>query len=160
MMAALLAPLAGCTTVDPGSDPVIPQQSFDGDFFYCHVWPELLVPKSCGTGDMGKGDPSGGCHFTPSAVSGMILVDINPAVDCGGGDHPVDRSAVGSGSAAQGDLQSVSFDMSKDYQTAQIFVRPSSNLAAGVKNPPAHPRAIFDQGDSDVNQLLATWASK
>ncbi len=41
--------------------------------------------------------------------------------------------------------------MSHQYTTAAIFVRPSGSN---------HPRAIFAADDPQVNQLLATWASK
>jgi hypothetical protein len=140
--------------VDPGANYVVADTTFDPDFFYCHVEPELIFAKSCGSGDPSKGD--NGCHFTPSAVSGMALID-HPAVDCGGGDHPIDRTQVGTGSPAQSNLQAVSLEMSKDYTSAPLFVRPSSSNG----NPPtAHPRAIFDQSDPQVSQLLATWAAK
>ena len=93
--------LGGCTTVDPGPNFVVPDEHFDEDYFYCHVEPELLFAKHCGSGDPGD---NGNCHFNASAVSGMALRD-HPAVDCGGGDHPLSRAAVGAGSPAQGNLQ-------------------------------------------------------
>jgi hypothetical protein len=145
----LLTPLIGCTTVDPGSNPSIPLQVFDQDFYYCHVEPELIVAKSCGPGDTAQ-DGSNNCHFNPASVSAMALIE-HPAIDCGGGDHPVDRTQIGPGSAAQGDFQAVSFEMSKDYRSAPLLVRPSGRY---------HPRSIFDINDPQVNQLLATWASK
>jgi hypothetical protein len=147
--AALLAPLLGCTTVDPGPNYVVPSATFDEDYFYCHVEPEFIFAKSCGPGDPSKGDPPNGCHFNSAAVSGMQLIN-HPAVDCGGGDHPVDRTAVGSGSAAQSNYGAVSLEMNKDYRNAPLFVRPSGSN---------HPRVIFDPSDPQVNQLLATWAS-
>ena len=79
----------------------------------------------------------------------MALVQ-HPAIDCGGGDHPLDPTQTAG--AAQGDLQVVSFEMSRDYMTAPLFVRPSSTLN--------HPRMIFSPDDPQVNQLLSTWASK
>ena len=51
----------------------------------------------------------------------------------------------------------MSLEFSKDYQTSALFTRPSS---FNGQKPAAHPRAIFDQGDPTINQLLATWASK
>lgn len=147
--AALLAPLLGCTSVDPGPNYVVPNTTFDEDYFYCHVEPELIFAKSCGSGDPSKGDPPNGCHFNSAAVSGMQLIN-HPAVDCGGGDHPVDPTTVGSGSAAQSNYGAVSLEMNKDYTSAPLFVRPSGSN---------HPRVIFDQNDPQVNQLLATWAS-
>jgi hypothetical protein len=141
----------GCTTVDPGPDFSAADTSFDADYFYCHVEPEYIFAKHCG-----PGDPSdfNSCHFTPSAVSGMVLTD-HPPVDCGGGDHPVDTTQIGTGSAAESNLEAASFEMSKDYTTAPIFVRPS-----GAGNALYHPRQIFDPSDATVILLLSTWASK
>jgi hypothetical protein len=146
---ALLAPLLGCTSVDPGPNFVVPDTTFNEDFFYCHVEPELIFAKSCGSGDPSKGDPPNGCHFNSAAVSAMALIN-HPAVDCGGGDHPVGSTQIGTGSPAQGNYQAVSLEMNKDYANSALFVRPSGNN---------HPRQIFDRSDPQVNQLLATWAS-
>ncbi len=141
--------VAACTTIDPGPDFVIPDQTFDADFFYCHVEPEYLVANRCGPGDPSQGDTTNGCHFNSSAVSGLALVD-HPAIDCGGGDHPVDRTQVGAGSPAQGNLQSASLEMSRDYLTAPIVVRPSGQN---------HPRKVVDPSDPSV-RVIATWATK
>jgi hypothetical protein len=154
----LFLPLLGCTSIDPGDDFVVPETVFDANYFYCHIEPELIFAPNymCGSGDPSKGDPPNGCHFNASAVSGMALIN-HPLVDCGGGDIPVDLTQVGTGSPPQSNLAAVSLEMSKDYTTAAIFTRPSS--LNGVA-PAAHPRAIFDQSDANVNMLLATWASK
>jgi hypothetical protein len=149
-LGVLLAPLLACTTVDPGPNFTASTTSFDADFFYCHVEPELIFAKKCGPGDPSKGDPANGCHFNPSAVTAMALIDHMP-VNCGGGDHPVDRAQLGSGGPAQGNYEAASLEMSRDYLTAPIFVRPSGNN---------HPRAIFSSTDTQVQQLLQTWASK
>jgi hypothetical protein len=147
---ALLVPLLGCTSIDPGPNFSASANAFDADYFYCHVEPELIFAKKCGPGDPSKGDAANGCHFNASVVTGMALID-HPAVNCGGGDHPVDLTSVGSGSPAQGNYEAASLEMSHQYTTAPIFVRPSGSN---------HPRAIFDPSDAQVNQLLATWASK
>lgn len=155
--AVLLASvLGGCTwtTVDPRENFSIADVSFDADYFYCHVEPEFIVAKKCGPGDPSKGDASSGCHFNSAAVSAMVLID-HPAVDCGGGDHPLNSMDVGSGSPAQGNLESVSFEMAKDYTMAPVYVRPSGRGGALY-----HPRQIFDPNDPQVTALLATWASK
>jgi hypothetical protein len=129
---------------------------FDANYFYCHVEPGLILAYSCGSGDSSKGDPSNGCHFNPSAVSGMALID-HPAVDCGGGDVPVDLTAIGEGTPATSNYEAVSLEMSRDYTTAPIYVRPSDITG----NPPsAHPRVVFQQDDATVVQLLSTWATK
>jgi hypothetical protein len=142
---------AACATVDPGQSFVVADVSFDADYFYCHVEPELIVAKRCGPGDPAKGDSPNTCHFTASAVSAMVLFD-HPAVECGGGDHPVDRTQIGTGSAAQSNFEAVSLEMNKsDYLSAPLFVRPSGTY---------HPRQIFDPNDQQVRNLLMTWASK
>jgi hypothetical protein len=144
------APLAGCVTIDPGANFVVPDVTFDSDYFYCHIEPELIFAKNCGPGDPTKGDSTNSCHYNPSAVSGMALIQ-HPAVDCGGGDHPLDTSQTGTGGPAQGNLEAVSLEMSTQWETAPLFVRPSGNN---------HPRAVFDQSDPQVRMLLSTWASK
>jgi hypothetical protein len=146
-----------CTSVDPGPDFVVQETVFDANFFYCHVEPQLIFQYNCGPGDPTMGDPSNGCHFNPSAVSGMALID-HPAIDCGGGDVPLDLTQVGSGSPATSNLQAVSLEMSTDYTTSAIYTRPSD--ASGCP-PPAHPRCVFSQTNNpDVGLLLAAWAAK
>jgi hypothetical protein len=137
-----LGALASCTTVDPGANFVVPQEQFNQDYFFCHVEPELLFGRKCGPGDPAAGDPANGCHF--SAVPGLALLNHDP-VDCGGGEHPVGVVV----SAAKGNLESASIEMSRDYLTAPLYVRPT-----GAN----HPRAIFKQDDPIVD-VIRTWAS-
>ena len=146
----LLATLLGCTSIDPGSNLVVPPTSFDPDYFYCHVEPQFIFGAAykCGPGDPSKGD-SGNCHFS-SAVPGMELQD-HPPINCGGGDHPVDLSALGTGSMAVSNYTAVSLEMNADYTSAPVYVRPLGNT---------HPRSIFTSQDSFVAQILATWAAK
>jgi len=134
LLCAVTATGVGCTTVDPGSDFVIPVQTFDANYFYCYVEPQVLIAKSCGSGNAALGDPANGCHFNSSAVSGMALIQ-HPAIDCGGGDAPLDSTQVGEGSAAQSNLQAASFEMSQD------------------------PRQIFTLSDPVV-AIVGTWATK
>jgi hypothetical protein len=148
--------LVGCTSVDPGPNFVVPETVFDANFFYCHVEPEMIFALNCGPGDPSKGDANNGCHYNASVVSGMALQNHTP-VDCGGGDIPLDPTTIGTGSPAETDYGLVSLEFSKDYQTSALFTRPSS---FNGQKPAAHPRAVFDQGDATINQLLATWASK
>ena len=135
----------GCTTVDPGPNFVIADEQFDADFFFCRVEPELLVAKKCGSGEPGDNN---GCHFNSSAVSGMALAPHNP-IDCADG-RPVNRTQIGAGSAAQGNLQSTSIEMSRDYLTAPLYLRPT-----GAN----HPRAIFPK-DDPVVEVLRQWAQR
>jgi hypothetical protein len=146
--------LLRCTTVDPGPNYVVPNVAFDADYFYCHVEPEVLVAKKCGPGDPSAGDGANGCHFNSSAVSGMALID-HPAIDCGDGDHPVDRTQVGTGSPAQANLQAASLEMDRTYTNAQLFLRPT-RCSGQCQN---HPRQVFDANDGVV-AVIATWATK
>jgi hypothetical protein len=135
--------------VDPGPNFVIPNESFDADFFFCRVEPEYLFGKRCGSGDPAAGDAANGCHFNAAAVSGMPLVD-HPRIDCGGGDRPLSRAQLGAGGPAQANLQAASFEMSREVLTAPILVRPS-----GAK----HPRVVVRPEDPVV-EVLRRWANR
>jgi hypothetical protein len=143
--ALLLHSVIGCTSIDPGPDFVIPPETFDPNYFYCHVEPQFIVAKKCGPGEPSD---NGSCHYS-SSVSGMSLLD-HPTIDCGGGDQPLDPTTTAG--AAESNFEHVSFEMSRDYMTSQLFVRPSNGLN--------HPRVVFSPTDPVVNQLLSTWASK
>jgi hypothetical protein len=125
--------------------------TFDPYFFYCHVEPEFLFADKCGPGDPSLGDAPGGCHFTASAVSGMVLQD-HPAIACNASDLPLDLTQVAPGTPANANYMSASLEMTSNVTTAPIFVRPSSTAQ--------HPRAVFETSDPTVDQLLATWASR
>jgi hypothetical protein len=144
VVAGVWAP--GCTTVDPGPNFVIADQTFNADYFFCFVEPQVIFAKSCGPGQPGD---NGNCHFNSSAVSGMALVN-HPPIDCGGGAAPLDSTQVGQGSPAQSNLQAVSLEMSTDYLNAPLVVRPTGHN---------HPRQIFASTDPVVN-IIATWATK
>ena len=141
----MVVALAGCSTVDPGPNFVVPDEQFDADFFFCRVEPELLVAKKCGSGEAGE---ENSCHFNSSAVSGMALAN-HPPIECANG-RPVNRVQLGAGSAAQGNLQAASLVMSRDVDTAPIFVRPTG------KN---HPREVF-KSDDPVVEVLREWARR
>jgi hypothetical protein len=147
MLATLLVP--SCARVDPGPNFVVPDEQFDADYFFCHVEPELLFAKKCGSGDPGAGDKPNGCHFNSAAVSGMALRD-HPRIDCGGGDRPVNRAQLGAGSAAQGNLQAASLEMSRDYLTAPLYVRSTGQT---------HPRAVIAK-DDPVVEIIKTWSER
>lgn len=138
--------LVGCTTVDPGPQFVIPPETFNEDFFFCVVEPQYIFAKKCGSGDGSDGNR---CHFNSAAVSGMPLRD-HPAVACDAAGHPTDRTQVSTGSLARANFTSASLEMSRDYLTAPILVRP---LGA------THPRPIFMKGDPAID-VLQQWAAK
>jgi len=142
-----LLPLSviSCTSIDPGPNFVGTVEVFDADYYFCHVEPDFIFAKKCGPG---QPSDNGSCHYS-SSVSGMALLD-HPLVDCGGGDHPLDTTQTAG--AAETDFEQVSFEMSSDYMTAPLFVRPSNGVD--------HPRVVFSPTDPVVNQILSTWASK
>jgi hypothetical protein len=138
----------GCTTIDPGSDFVIASQTFNANYFYCFVEPQVLFGKKCGSGDPTLGDPANGCHYNSSAVSGMALIQ-HPAISCADG-APVDSTTVGAGSPAQSNLQAASLEMSTDYLNAPIILRPTGHN---------HPRQIFTLSDPVVS-IIQTRATQ
>jgi hypothetical protein len=141
---ALLVPAIGCTSIDPGPDFVVPEEVFDANYYYCFVEPQFIFANKCGPG---QPSDNSSCHFS-SSVSGMALLD-HPAIACGGG-VPLDPASTAG--APESNFQAVSLEMSHDYKTAPLYVRPS--------NGANHPRVIFSPDDPVVNQILSTWASK
>ncbi len=143
-----------CTTVDPGPNFVIPEETFNADFYFCHVEPEVIYAKKCGD------ETAGSCHFNSSAVPGMALIN-HPVVDCGGGDKPVNASDVAVGTGARANFTSVSLEMSRDYQTAPFYVRPlcAQDGSCPSKEGHSHPRGLFSTSDPAVSVIKA-WAQK
>jgi hypothetical protein len=139
----------GCRSVDPGNNFVVRPFTFDENYFYCHVEPQFIFGPAYQCGKGNGSDPANGCHFNSSAVSGMALQD-HPLVNCGGGDAPVNPGDVAEGTPAQSNYEAVSLEMSGDYTSAALFVRPSGSN---------HPRQIFSTSDPTVNQVLSKWAS-
>ena len=140
--------LTGCTTVDPGPNFVVPDVNFDANYFYCHVEPQVIFNPSNSCGDK----VAGSCHFTASAVAGMVLI-THPPIDCGGGDVPLDPTQTGNGGPAESNLQSVSIWMDRDYMNAPFYLRPTQ------QEP--HPVMIFPADPNDPNvTVIATWAQK
>ncbi len=139
---AFCLPLAACTSIDPGTNYVVPLETFNADYFYCFVEPQLIFGKKCGD------DGTGGCHFS-SKVPQMSLVD-HAAVACTGG-HPTDPTTVGAGSAPAANLSAVSIEMSTDYLNAPIYTYPTQISP--------HPKQVFMPSDPVV-QIIATWATQ
>jgi hypothetical protein len=141
---ALVLLASGCDSIDPGNNFVVANATFDPDYFYCHVEPQYLTAYSCGPG--GASD-NNSCHYSP-AVTGMALV-AHPAINCGGGDHPLDATQITQ--VAQDDYAAVEIEMSVDYMNAPLLVRPLGNN---------HPRPIFTTNNDQVPiQILSTWAN-
>jgi hypothetical protein len=64
--------------------------------------------------------------------------------------HPTNRAQIGAGSGAQSNLESVSLEMSHDYLTAPLYVRPTGQN---------HPRTVFT-ADDPVVDVIRQWAQK
>jgi hypothetical protein len=141
-----LGSLASCETVDPGPNFVVSPETFNENYFFCVVEPQYLFGKKCGPGEAGD---NGNCHFNPSAVSGMALRD-HPPVACDGNGRPTNPTEISSGSLARANFTAASLEMSRDYLTAPIYVRP-----VGAN----HPRQIFMPNDPIVD-VLKEWANR
>lgn len=142
------------STVDPGQDFSIADVVYDQDFFYCRVEPAIFALK-CGSGDPGKGDPPGGCHYN---VTSYRLTDYSPLVaDSCNGDHPTSAP----GPEAQKNYQTSQAKMSRDPASAPLLIRPSGRAA--------HPRVVVDPSSSDTQtaqlskqfvDAVTQWANK
>ncbi len=152
IVAALAASVWGCTTIDPGPPFRVPLSVFNENFFYCHVEPEyLFAPQTqCGSG---QASDNGNCHYNSSAVSGMALLQ-HPAIDCGGGDVPLDKSTITQ--PAQANFTAASLEMSRncsDYQSCQAAILKRPTTTNG------HPRQIFDPTDPTLPNVIYKWAA-
>ena len=134
------------TTVNPGSDFVQEDVTFDDEFFYCRVEPMLFAPaQSCGSGVAGK-DPANGCHFS---VTKFRLTDYMPHVgDSCMGDAlgPTSRVPV----AAQQNYTAAQARMKRDPSLAPLLQRPLGNAQ--------HPRKIFAENSPEA-AVIRQWAT-
>jgi hypothetical protein len=135
--------LGGCTTVDPGANFIVGDVMFDANYFYCTVEPQVIFGNGCGD------KTAGSCHFTGSAVTGMVLQN-HPAIMCSGG-VPTDMTQIGPGSFAGGNLASVTLQMDSNYMNAPFYLRPTQVLS--------HPLMLFPPDPTDPNvMVIAAWA--
>jgi len=134
------------TTVDRGADFAVADIVFDENYFYCKVEPVLFM-NSCGSGDSGKGDTVGGCHFTTTAYR---LTDYMPRVGdtCAGGIVPASSNFP---AAARNNYQSSQARMKRDPALAPLLQRPTQNQV--------HPRQIFDLNSPDAD-AIRQWATQ
>jgi len=103
--------------------------------------------NSCGSGDSGKGDTVGGCHFTTTAYR---LTDYMPRVGdtCAGGIVPASSNFP---AAARNNYQSSQARMKRDPGLAPLLQRPTQNQV--------HPRQIFDLNSPDAD-AIRQWATQ
>jgi len=144
---ALLLPLAGCTTVEPGQDFNIADVVYDENFYYCRIEP-MLFQQKCGPGDPALGDGTGSCHFN---VTSYRLTSYTPLLGdpdgCGGTLVPPTAptpEAKTNYSASQAKMQ-------LDPKLAPLLNRPIGEAA--------HPRKIFES-NSPPADLIREWATK
>jgi hypothetical protein len=135
------------TTVDPGSDFVQEEVTFDDQFYYCRVEPMLFAAaQSCGSGVAGM-DPANGCHFS---VTKFRLTDYTPKVaDSCQGD-------------ALGPTSVVPVAAQQNYTAAQARMKRDPNLAALLQRPlgrAQHPRQIFAENSAEA-EVIRQWATQ
>jgi hypothetical protein len=134
---------AGCESIDPGPDYVVPLDAYNQSYFYCFVEPNLIFAKSCGD------DGSHGCHYSDK-VPAFVLID-HPPVTCANG-QPTDMTQIGEGSPAENNYSQASIQMSPDYTTAPLYTWPTQIVSA-------HPKQVFTTTDPVV-KFIATWATQ
>lgn len=135
------------TSVDPGSDFVQEEVTFDEQFYYCRVEP-MLFQQSCGSGVAGT-DPVNGCHFS---VTKFRLTDYGPprvSESCNGGDAPAAGTLVPV--AAQQNYAAAQARMKRDPTLAALLLRPTAKAR--------HPRKIFEE-NSDEAAVIRQWATQ
>jgi hypothetical protein len=130
--------------VDPGSTLVLAPVVFDEGYFYCQIEPNVLMAKSCGSGDSARGDAAGGCHQN---VTQFVLQAVASPVACNGNTP---QGAVSS--ADTQNYQKSSEQMSLDVENAALLAWPTQKFAS-------HPRQIFAP-DSPEADLIRQWATK
>jgi hypothetical protein len=142
-MLALLG-IGACSTIEPGSEFAIASVIYDANYFYCKVEPEVLMAKSCGSGDASKGDTSG-CHA--SVTHFRLNVSATRPVMCNGltPTENVPPSSQGNYEAAQG-------EMTLDYPNAPLIAWPTQKFSG-------HPRQIFTSTDPEYD-IIKDWATK
>lgn len=134
---------AGCESIDPGPDYVVPLVEYNASYFYCELEPNLIFAKGCGD------DGSHGCHFS-NKVPALVLYD-HPPVTCVNG-QPSDPTQIGMGTYPTDNLAAVSIQMDPDYLNAPIYTWPTQIVSA-------HPKQVFLPSDPVV-QYIATWAQQ
>ena len=139
---------------------MVPQTVFDANYFYCHVEPQFIFAVQLRNRRSLEGDPANGCHFNPSAVSGMALIN-HPAVDCGGGDVPVDLTQIGIGQPRREQLRGgLARDEQRLHDGAALRAAERPHGMSAIRPPAVRLQHGGGRPERDVITLLSTWASK
>ena len=133
------------TSVDPGTDFVQDDVTFDDQFYYCRVEP-MLFQQSCGSGVAGM-DPANGCHFS---VTKFRLTDYMPRV----------------AASCTGDVLNpgtfVPVAAQQNYAAAQARMKRDPSLSALLQRPTGkavHPRTIFAENSQEAD-VIRQWATQ
>jgi hypothetical protein len=133
------------SSVNPGSDFVQEDITFDDEFYYCRVEP-MLFQQGCGSGESGK-DPQNGCHFS---VTKFKLTDYMPRVsDSCAGDALKAGALVPV--AAQQNYAAAQARMKRDPNLAPLLLRPTAKAT--------HPRQIFAENSPEAS-VIRQWATQ
>jgi hypothetical protein len=150
VMVAALA-VASCETVDPGPPFVVMPNTFDPNYFYCVVEPQIIMGGL--TGVPCGNDGSGGCHYSDK-VPAFQLNQLPSPVTCSGSGitaTPTNPNQTATGSAANLNLSSCEIEMSSEYMEAPLYLWPTQTVSA-------HPRMVYSPTDTAVTNILQTWA--
>ena len=134
------------SSIDPGSDFVQEDVTFDEEFYYCRVEP-MLFQQGCGSGTSGK-DPANGCH---SSVTKFRFTDYMPRVS----DSCSETGALEPGAARPIAAQ-------QNYAAAQARMKRDPNLAPLLQRPigkAQHPRQIFAENSPEAD-VIRQWATQ
>jgi hypothetical protein len=132
----------GCSTIEPGGNPQIPQVVYDEDFFYCQVLPNVLMAQSCGSGDAAQ-DPAGGCH---ASATSFRLVPVSTPPTCSGNRRTDDLPA-----GAADNYTAAQAEMTQDPLTTPLLTHPTKKTS--------HPRQIFDERSAEAD-IIRQWAQR
>jgi hypothetical protein len=133
-----------CSTIEPGDRPGITDPVYDADFFYCEIEPNVLMAKSCATGDSAQGD-MGGCHASATPFR-LLPLDVNAAVQCMG-----DRVIGDVSLTSRSNYTAAQAEMTQNPDTTPLLTHPTGRAI--------HPRTIFDASSSEAD-LIRQWAAK
>ncbi len=133
------------TSVDPGSDFVQEDVTFDDQFYYCRVEP-MLFQQGCGSGS--GSDPANGCHFS---VTKFRLTDYMPRVSDSCGETGALEPGAATPIAAQQNYAAAQARMKRDPKLAALLQRPIGNAQ--------HPRRIFAENSPEA-EIIRQWATQ
>jgi hypothetical protein len=133
------------SSVDPGSDFVQEDVTFDDEFYYCRVEP-MLFQQGCGSGS--GDDPANGCHFS---VTKFRLTDYMPRVADSCGETGALDPGAPKPIAAQQNYAAAQARMKRDPKLAALLQRPIGNAQ--------HPRQIFAENSPEA-EIIRQWATQ